>query len=238
MQDILYVIMLSVGSIVALFILTKLMGYRQLSEMSMFDYIIGITFGSIAAEMSTALEDDYKSPLVAMAVYAIFSLALSFISEKSYIGRKIIAGKPVILINNGEISEKNLRKAKIDMSELLVQCRVNGYFDISKIETAVLEGNGKISFLPKAAERPITPNDLGLKPKDEYMVANLIIDGNVMENNLKHSGKNEKWLNSQLSANGVKNIKDVLLATCDIDNNFTVYVKNSKDMSSESELIT
>lgn len=238
MQDILYVIMLSAGSIVALFILTKLMGYRQLSEMSMFDYIIGITFGSIAAEMSIALDDDYKSPLVAMAVYAIFSLALSFISEKSYIGRKIIAGKPVILINNGEISEKNLRKAKIDMSELLVQCRVNGYFDISKIETAVLEGNGKISFLPKAAERPITPNDLGLKPKDEYMVANLIIDGNVMENNLKHSGKNEKWLNSQLSANGVKNVKDVLLATCDIDNNFTVYVKNSKDMSSESELIT
>lgn len=238
MQDILYVIMLSVGSIVALFILTKLMGYRQLSEMSMFDYIIGITFGSIAAEMSIALDDDYKSPLVAMAVYAIFSLALSFISEKSYIGRKIIAGKPVILINNGEISEKNLRKAKLDMSELLVQCRVNGYFDISKIETAVLEGNGKISFLPKAAERPITPNDLGLKPKDEYMVANLIIDGNIMENNLKHSGKNEKWLNSQLSANGVKNVKDVLLATCDIDNNFTVYVKNSKDMSTESEMIT
>lgn len=230
--------MLSVGSIVALFILTKLMGYRQLSEMSMFDYIIGITFGSIAAEMSIALDDDYKSPLVAMAVYAIFSLALSFISEKSYIGRKIIAGKPVILINNGEISEKNLRKAKLDMSELLVQCRVNGYFDISKIETAVLEGNGKISFLPKAAERPITPNDLGLKPKDEYMVANLIIDGNIMENNLKHSGKNEKWLNSQLSANGVKNVKDVLLATCDIDNNFTVYVKNSKDMSTESEMIT
>lgn len=237
MQDILYVILLSIGSIIALFILTKLMGYKQLSEMSMFDYIIGITFGSIAAEMSTALEENYINPLVAMVVYAVFSLALSFISEKSYIGRKIIAGKPVILINNGEISEKNLKKAKLDMSELLVQCRVNGYFDISKIETAVLEGNGKISFLPKAAERPITPNDLGLKPKDEYMVANLIIDGNIMENNLKHSGKNEKWLNNQLSANGVKNVKDVLLATCDIDNNFTVYVKNSKDMSAESEMI-
>lgn len=238
MQDILYVIVLSIGSIIALFILTKMMGYKQLSEMSMFDYIIGITFGSIAAEMSTALEEDYVNPLVAMVVYAVFSLILSFISEKSYIGRKIIAGKPVILINNGEISEKNLKKAKLDMSELLVQCRVNGFFDISKIETAVLEGNGKISFLPKAAERPITPNDLGLKPKDEYMVANLIIDGNVMENNLRHSGKNEKWLNNQLSANGVKNIKDVLLATCDIDNNFTVYVKNSKDMSNESEMIT
>ena len=237
MQDILYVILLSIGSIIALFILTKLMGYKQLSEMSMFDYIIGITFGSIAAEMSTALEENYVNPLVAMVVYAVFSLALSFISEKSYIGRKIIAGKPVILINNGEISEKNLKKAKLDMSELLVQCRVNGYFDISKIETAVLEGNGKISFLPKAAERPITPNDLGLKPKDEYMVANLIIDGNIMENNLKHSGKNEKWLNNQLSANGVKNVKDVLLATCDIDNNFTVYVKNLKDMSAESEMI-
>lgn len=237
MQDIFYIILLSTGSIVVLFILTKLMGYRQLSELSMFDYINGITIGSMAADMAISLDDNFMFPLVAMIVYALVSILLSSISNHSYKGRQIITGKPIILINNGEISERNLKKAKIDMSELLVQCRVSGYFDISKIETAVLEGNGKISFLPKAAERPITPNDLGLKPKDEYMVANLIIDGRIMENNLKHSGKNEKWLNNQLSANGVKNVKDVLLATCDIDNNFTVYVKSSDDMKSESEMI-
>lgn len=237
MQEFFYIILLSIGSVVALFILTKLMGYRQLSEMSMFDYIIGITIGSIAAEMATSLEENFMQPLVAMVVYAIFSIALSYISEKSFKGRKIIAGKPVVLINHGEIYEKNLRKSKIDISELLVQCRVNGYFDISKIETAILEENGKISFLPKASERPLTPNDLGMTPKDEWMVANLIIDGKVMEDNLKHSGKDEKWLNTQLASNGVKNVKDVILATCDMHNQFTVYTKNEKEMQSQSALI-
>lgn len=237
MQDILHVILLSAGSVVALFILTKIMGYRQMSELSMFDYINGITIGSIAAEMATELEASFVNPLVAMVVYTIFSVVLSYISTKSYRARQFIAGKPIILVNDGEIYEKNLKKAKIDMSELLVQCRVNGYFDISKIKTAVLEENGKISFLPKSTDRPITPGDLGVSPKTEYLVANLIIDGNVMEDNLKHCGKDRKWLNTMLNAHGVKNVEDVLLATCDIDNTFNVFRKNSDEMKAEGKLI-
>lgn len=237
MQDILYVVFLSIGSIIVLFILTKIMGYRQMSELSMFDYINGITIGSIAAEMATELEGNFLHPLIAMIVYAIFSVLLSYVSSKSYKARKIIEGKPVILINDGEICEKNLKKSKIDMSELLAQCRINGYFDISKIKTAVLEENGKISFLIQSTDRPITPSDLGLSPKMEYLVANLIIDGNVMEDNLKHCGKDMKWLNTMLNAHGVKKIDDVLLATCDIENTFHVFKKNDKEMTDEGKLI-
>lgn len=237
MQDILHVIFLSVGSVVTLFILTKIMGYRQMSELSMFDYINGITIGSIAAEMATELEADFMNPIIAMVVYTIFSVALSYISTKSYKARQFIAGKPIILINDGEIYEKNLKKAKIDMSELLVQCRINGYFDISKIKTAVLEDNGKISFLPQSTDRPITPGDLGISPKAEYLVANLIIDGVVMEDNLRHCGKDMKWLNTMLNAHGIKRTEDVLLATCDIDNTFHVFQKNSDEMKVEGKLI-
>ncbi len=237
MQDILHIILLSSGSVVALFILTKLMGYRQMSELSMFDYINGITIGSIAAEMATALEDGITKTLTAMIVYAVFSILLSYISTKSMIGRRIIAGRPVILMNNGVIYEKNLKKSKIDISEFMVQCRVSGYFDISKIQTAILEDNGKISFLPKSEERPITPNDLGMKPKSENMVANLIIDGKLMEQNLKHSGKDIKWLNNQLAAFGVNDVKEVLLATCDLENNVTVYRKNEIEHKGESDIL-
>lgn len=227
MQEILYIIALSLGSIIALFILTKLMGYRQMSQLSMFDYINGITIGSIAAEMATSLEENFVQPLVAMIVYALAALFLSWVSTKSYKARGVIEGKPVLLLNKGKLYEKNFKKAKLDISEFLVQCRISGYFDLSELETAVLEGNGKISFLPKAANRPMIPNDLQLAPKQDYMVANIIIDGNVMIKNLQHTGNDMKWLNNQLKAKNVKDIKDILLATCDRENTVNIYLKNS-----------
>ncbi len=223
MQEIFYVVCLSVGSIVVLFILTKLMGCRQMSELSMFDYINGITIGSIAAEMATSLEDNFLQPLTAMVVYAIASVALSFFCDKSVWFRRFIDGKPVILYDNDKLYKKNLSRAKIDINEFLAQCRVNGYFDLSKIQTALLEPNGKISFLPKSTERPLNPADLNLNLPIESLSANLIIDGKVMEKNLLHSGKDIKWLENQIKGQGFNRIEDVLLATCDLQNNFHAF---------------
>lgn len=237
MPETIHVILLASGSVIVLFILTKVMGYRQMSELSMFDYINGITIGSIAAEMATDLEHGFNQTLTAMIVYAIFSVLLSYISDKSMKARRILSGRSVILLNDGVIYEKNLKKSKIDLSEFLVQCRVSGYYDISAIQTAVLENNGKISFLPKAEERPITPNDLGIKPKSDNMVATLILDGKLMEENLKHSGKDLKWLNNQLAANDVSDIKEVLLATCDLENQITVFKKNQIEHKGESDIL-
>ena len=110
-MDIIYVIFLSLGSLLALFILTKIMGYRQMSEMSMFDYINGITIGSIAAEMATSLENDWQLPLTAMIVYALADIFLSVVSSKSIKARRVIEGKPLILLNHGEIYRENLKKA-------------------------------------------------------------------------------------------------------------------------------
>lgn len=227
MKEILYIIALSIGSVIALFILTKLMGYRQMSQMSMFDYINGITIGSIAAEMSTSLENNFVEPLTAMIVYALSALFLSWFSSKSIKARKVIEGAPLVLLNNGELYRENLKKAKIDVSEFLVQCRVSGYFDISKLETAVLEGNGKISFLPKSSDRPLTPSDMQLSPQQDYMVANVILDGKIMRENLKHTGNDEKWLHNQIKGQGAKSVEDVLLATCDMSNQVTVYLKSN-----------
>ncbi|MGN1142378.1 MAG: DUF421 domain-containing protein [Oliverpabstia sp.] len=231
MSEIFYIIALSLGSIIAIFILTKLMGYRQMSQMSMFDYVNGITIGSIAAEMATSLEENFMQPLIAMIVYALAALFLSWISSRSIGARRVVEGKPLVLMNNGELYRDNLRKAKIDVSEFLVQCRVNGYFDVSKLQTAILEGNGKISFLPKSSDRPVTPSDINLSPQQDYMVANVILDGNIMEKNLQHTGKDEKWLLHQIKGQGADCVEDVLLATCDSDNKVTVFLKdNHKEM--------
>lgn len=228
MMEVLYIIALSLGSIVAIFILTKLMGYRQMSQMSMFDYIIGITIGSIAAEMATSLESSFVQPLTAMIVYALTSIFLSWLASKSIKARRLIDGSPLVLLNNGELYRDNLKKAKLNVTEFLEQCRVNGYFDVSKLETVILEGNGKLSFLSKAQDRPVTPSDMQLAPQQDYMVANVILDGKVMRENLKHTGNDEKWLQNQIKGQGAKRIEDVLLATCDLSNQVTVYLMTAQ----------
>ena len=113
----------------------------------------------------------------------------------------------------------------MDVDEFLVECRVNGYFDLSQIDSAILEPNGKISFLPVTEDRPATPKDLGIKPVQEEIFANVIIDGKVMEYNLKHAGKDRNWLDKQLDGQNIKKLEDVFLAICDKHGNFHVFPK-------------
>ena len=202
------------------------MGYRQMSQLSLFDYINGITIGSIAAELATNLED-YHRPLTAMIVYGLATVFLSLLTEKSICVRRFVNGRPLILLHHGTLYEENLKKAKIDLNEFLEQCRVSGYFDLSKQQAVILEGNGRLSFLPSAEERPVTPTDLKLQPESEDLTAALVLDGHIMEHNLHHSGKDKKWLTARLSALGFPDVSDVLLATCDLNNQLTVFAKNA-----------
>lgn len=127
-MDLLKIVALSFGSVIFLFILTKLMGNKEMSQLSMFDYIIGITIGSIAAEMSTALENDFMQPVIAMAVYAVVSIVISILSYKSIKVRRIVSGNSLILFDNGELYRDNLKKAKLDLNEFLMQCRTSRIF--------------------------------------------------------------------------------------------------------------
>ncbi len=227
-MDLLKLIGAALASAASLFLLTKLMGNRQMSQLSMFDYINGITIGSIAAEMATEIEGSFWRPLAAMAVYGLLSVLISFGTEHSIRLRRLLNGKPLVLYDKGKLFEKNLKAARLDVNEFLTQCRTSGYFDLSQIETAVLEINGYISFLPSARERPVTPGDLCLPVERDGLVANVIIDGKVMGENLKNTGNNEAWLEKQLKARHVT-AGEVLLATCDCHNRFTVYQRQPKE---------
>ena len=131
-----HILFTSLFSIIVLFLLAKLMGNRQVSQMSMFDYVNGITIGSIAAEFATSLEDDYWMPLTAMVVYGVTAALISYITCKSMAARKFINGKPVVLYENGKLYEKNLAAAKLDINEFLTQCRTAGYFDLADLFAA------------------------------------------------------------------------------------------------------
>lgn len=233
MNDILKIIILSSVSELFLFVLTKLMGNKEISQLSMFDYVIGITIGSIAAEMATALESDYKQPLVAMAVYAFVSIMISIACMKSQKVRRFIYGNSLILLDNGKLYRKNFKTAKMDLNEFLVQCRSNGYFNLSDIKTAILEPNGKISFLPKSSNRPTTPSDFDLTPDPASIDVNVIIDGRIIYENLKNTGHDQMWLQKEIVSQGFENINQIFLATLDKQNNLSIYgnsdLENSHD---------
>lgn len=222
--DLLKIILTSIGSIITLFLLTKLIGNKQMSELNMFDYINGITIGSIAAEMATALDGDFLLPLTAMIIYAASAILLSYTASKSVKLRRFINGRSILLMNNGKLFPKNFTTAKIDLNEFLIQCRIAGFFNIDDIQTAVLEANGKISFLPKADKRPCNPEDLQITVQTEKPCISLILDGKILYENLRYSGKDEIWLNRELEKRHYK-AQEIFLAVCDCTNKLSIYVK-------------
>lgn len=226
-MEILKIVILSFSSAIILFILTKLMGNKEMSQLSMFDYIIGITIGSIAAEMSTSLENNFSQPLVAMIIYAIIAIFLSVCSNKSLKFRRLIYGNTLVLFDSGELFKNNLKKAKMDINEFLTQSRTNGYFNLNDIETAILESNGKISFLPKAEKRPANPSDLNITPNLEKPAVNVILDGAVLKENLNYLNLDELWLQKQIVSQGYENFNDIFLAIVDNNSNLSIYPQNN-----------
>lgn len=209
-MEFLKVIMTALLSVLALFIITRLMGHKQVAQLDFFDYISGITIGSIGAELATELEKPFR-PLIALAVYGVVSVSLSLIAHKLPRTRKYINGTPTILMNNGKIFRRNLKKAKLDLSEFMLLCREQGYFDLNEIQTAIFEHNGKLSILPKASYRPATPDDLNLTVKASHIGVELILDGRIMGENLMRVGRNEKWLSNQLRKQKISDAKHILL---------------------------
>lgn len=216
-------------SYVALFLITKLIGYRQISQLSIFDYVNGITIGSIAAEMATELEKPLQ-PLLAMAVYCLLVVLTSWLTTHSVRMRRWLTGRTLVLLQNGTLYRENLKKAKLDVNEFLTQCRDSGYFDLNDIQLALLETTGKISFLPKSAMHPATPQDMGVTVPQAQPQINVIVDGETMMDNLEYLGFNEDWLDHRLEEQNYT-VGQIFLATCDRDGSLTLFPMEHKAMT-------
>ena len=214
----------TVGSFAVLFLSAKLIGHKQIAQLDFFDYITGITIGSIAAEMATELEEPWK-PMIAVVIYGGITLALSLISSRFPRSRKYLNGTPTILMDHGKLYYENLKKARLDLSEFLVLCRQQGYFDLTTIQTAIFEYNGKLTILPVTTQRPVTPQDLDLSPDQELIFTELIMDGRILEENLHRMGLDRTWLDKQLKQRHISSAKEVFLAVCDRNLKFVLFEK-------------
>ena len=217
------VILTSFLSAAALFFIAKIMGHKQMSQLDFFDYITGITIGSIAAELATELEEPLK-PLIAMIIYGVITVVLTLITSKLPKCRKFINGTPTIIMNDGKIFRENMKKAKMDLSEFMVMCRQEGYFDLNDIQTAVFEYNGRLTVLPKSQSRPLTPDDMNITTSKAEIPTEVIMDGRILEENLNRLGLDINWLNKELNYQGHKNAQEIFLGICDSNNKLTLFL--------------
>ena len=213
-------------SLFTLFIVTKIVGKKQVSELSLFDYVIGISIGNFAAEMTINIDSEEINGILAVIIFGVVAYLVSWLTMKSMFLRRLFIGTPTIIIQNGKLLKKNMRKVRLDINDLLEECRIKGYFDISTIAFGIMEVNGEMSFLPKSEYKMLTPLDMKVKPEKERLLANVIIDGKIMHNNLNLMNKDENWLLQQLKVKGYNDLKGILLCTLDDKQKITIYGNN------------
>ena len=226
MKDIIEVIIKGVISLIFLFFVIKILGKKQISQLNIFDYVIGISLGNIAAEMTINEDITILEGFLAMSIYGFCSLFVSYITIKSIHARRFISGVPIVLIDHGKISKEQLKKVKLDINDLIQDAREDGIFDISEVNYAIMEVSGKVTFLLKSEYDTPSKKDLNIKEKDKGLCANLILDGNIMYENLKNFGKDEKWL-QEILLKYHKKLEDIFLLTCNENEEIKIFDMNT-----------
>ena len=201
-------------SVAILFIITKMLGKRQVSQLSLFEYITGITLGSLVAYISLDVESDWYLGIIAITVWGLVSLGIEFAQIKSKKARDIIDSTATVLIKNGKIMEDNLKKERLTTDELLEQLRRKNAFNFADVEFAIMEPNGDINILLTRDNQPLTPKHLGIKVAPEREPQAVIMDGKLMVEPLATQGFNRQWLDTELEKLGVT-MENVFLGQVD-----------------------
>lgn len=210
-----------------LFLLVRLMGKKQISQLSFFDYIVGISIGSVAAAISVEQNISLFGGIVSMIIWALFPICFSFLSMHNMLARRLLDGTPTVLIQNGKIIEKNLRKSKFTINDLMEELRLKDIFNLDDVNYAILETNGKLSVLKSSSSKTVTISDLNLPVKDTDIYANIIIDGQLMENNLKSIGFDKTWVYQKLQLGHIS-IKNVLFMNCNKRGDYHIDEKSNE----------
>ncbi len=203
MADWIEIALRTLVTIAVLFLFARIVGKRQITQLTYFEYITGITIGSIAAFISIERSEHWWLGVVALGVWTLVSLALEFISIKSKRARDTVEGKGTVLIKEGKILEDNLKKVRYNSDELLAQLRQKNVFQMADVEFAVLETSGSLSILLKKDKQPLTPSSLGIKIAPEQEPQTVIMDGNIMDEPLATLGLSRSWLLTEIDKLGV-----------------------------------
>ena len=197
----------------SLLIFARIMGKEQISQLNLFDYILGITIGSIAGTLTTDLSSRAWPHWVGLITWCLLGYLMDVITSKWRYASKVLEGEPAIVIMNGKIMDNVLKKMKYRVSEILELLRNKGVFDVTQVDFAIVEPNGQLSVLLKPENLPLTPKDMKMAVSPSGISTELVYDGNIIEENLKQLNKDKTWLLKELKKQGIHDISEVFLVT-------------------------
>ena len=216
-------------------ILSKLIGIKIISQMNFFDFIVGVSVGSMIAKIIIDKDHVVFSGIVALITFALLTISTSYLNLKSYMARRIINAKTLILIENGRIIDKNMKRLSITINELMMKLREKDVFNLEDVQFAIMESNGQLSVLIKSNKKPITPYDMDLKVKSSSLIDDIIIDGKIIDKNLEIVGVDKSWLQSELKRKNINNIEDVFYAGIDKNKKLIISEKYPDDFNPENK---
>jgi uncharacterized membrane protein YcaP (DUF421 family) len=209
----------AVFAFLVLLIILRILGRKEISQMTLFDLGVAVTMGSVTANLAIGTNHTTLSVTVVLATFGLLALLLGYISLKSFRFRKLINSEPVMVVEKGRINQKNMGKIRLTLDELMPLLREKNVFNIADVEFAIMESDGELSVLPKAEKQPLTPSDLKIPMKYKGLTSDLIMDGSIMEENLRAAGHDTGWLMEQLEVNGIKDRCEVFYAGLDSQGN-------------------
>ena len=226
-NSILDILFTSTFGFIVLFIIAKLLGKKQMGELDFIDYVVGISIGSIAAEMATNAEGiPFYHYIIAMAVFFVLTFVVDILSVKTNFLKKLFVGTPLVIIKDGKIDYKALKKSKLSINDVVSLARVKNYFNLDDVAYAVFETNGTLSILPKSNQKPLVAEDLKLETTRASLPHNIIVDGEVSKTSLKEIEKDLNWLYKKLDIKDKKDLKNILLAIYnEDDDSFVVHYR-------------
>lgn len=217
----------------AILLLARIIGKKQLSQLTFFHYVTGITFGSIAAEISAQAETPFLDGLVALIWWTALTLFVSFLSIKSEKARVLFDDKPMILIENGVILADNLKKSRLHLDELSMLLREQSIFSFDEVLHAVFETNGELSVSKKPASRTATKTDVNVNVSiPAYIPTELISEGKIISKNLTELDLTEEWLLKKLKKKNIDSVEDVYFAQILENGSLYLSIKNNPPPSS------
>lgn len=228
MPVVLVVVIRSTISFFILLLFVRLMGKQQVAQLTFFDYIVGITIGSIASTLSVQINESLLSTLAGMATWTLLAIAVAFLSMHSSLILTLVNGRSTIVVKNGKIQEANLKRIRISLEELMSELRTKGIFNMADVEFAIFESGGKFSVQQKQDKKPLTRADMNIDSTYEGLPITLILDGAIMEKELKELRLSKAWLYHQLEKQSINDASEVSLAQLDTQGNMYVDLKGNK----------
>lgn len=228
MTETIQVILRTTAAFFAILLITRLLNKEQVGQLTFYEYVTGITIGSMAATIAIDTNVKLFPDMVGLFIWAFLTFLMGYISLVSRPARKLLEGEPTVLVHNGKILESNMAKLRYNLDDLLIQLRSKSAFNLADVEFAILEPNGQLSVLLKSQKRPVTPEDLQIPTQYEGVSTELVLDGQIIVQNLTQLQLDQGWLMTQLAKHGVKNVGEVMLASLDSQGNLFVDLKRDR----------